>query len=164
MNWKECEEDRELDRLAATLRESVEAPGLWPRIEAALAAERPRRSWRLPVAAAALLAVAVFLQFLPRFAPVEPGLLLEESAARGLDGELADLEARWRILAVRLRECLRPGDVHSDQFRDQVAYLDANIERCRRLAASNPLNRKVRDALLRSARGKVAAAREFLGR
>ena len=67
-------EDNELDQLARELHEEWESPSLWPRIDAALRNERPKRNhaqtWQLALAVAAILILTVALsQLMPRQTP-----------------------------------------------------------------------------------------------
>jgi hypothetical protein len=180
----EAERDRRLTEEIPMLQTRLESPDLWSRIEVALRAEaaatsdsgvrdgsarRPVRSKRfrfwplaIPAAAGAVLVVAVTV-FLPSKSVSSSGLLARQTLAK-VDAQekaylqaIGDLEnlARTRISAMDLSLM--------SLYRDRLAVIDAQIEKCREALGSNPANAHIRRYLLAALQDKKATLAEVLG-
>jgi len=180
----EAERDRRLTEEIPMLQTPIPSPDLWNRIEAALRAEaaaaavsgarvgsarRPVRPMRfrfwplaIPVAAAAVLVVAVTV-FLPPKSVSGSGLLARQTLAK-VDAQekaylqaIGDLEnlARTRISSMDLSLM--------SLYRDRLAVIDAQIEKCREALGANPANAHIRRYLLAALQDKKATLAEVLG-
>jgi len=168
------QEYREISRLAAALKQSIEAPGLWPRIEAGLVRERaqPRRfPRRVPLLAGAIAAAALLL-LLPTVLPtlLRPRAGVSRSTILA-DAEIETLVREERRIAARIGEIeplfetrIAQEDHAAAIVSGGLAYLDGNIETCRRLCERNPANRSIRRALLQSAEKKLEILEAFVSR
>jgi hypothetical protein len=166
------------------LQTPIQSPDLWTRIEAALRAEAaaaavsrvpgpsarrsvPSQRFRLwplaiPVGAVAVLIFAVTV-FLPSKSVSSSGLLARQTLAK-VDAQeraylqaIGDLEylARTRISAMDLSLM--------SLYRDRLAVIDAQIEKCREALGSNPANAHIRRYLLAALQDKKATLAEVLG-
>ena len=149
-----------VDDLARGLRQPVEADGLWERIESALtAAAAPRRMpWTSILAtAAALLAVALLLRGM---GDAVPSTLLADGEALVMSDELELWESRLERLEPAYFG--RPQTERVSPVRGQLDYLQANIDRCRKAASANKLNRVVRRSLVDSTRRRALLLESLL--
>jgi hypothetical protein len=180
----EAARDRRLSEEIPMLQTPIQSPDLWTRIEAALRAEAaaaavsrvpgpsarrsvPSQRFRLwplaiPVGAVAVLIFAVTV-FLPSKSVSSSGLLARQTLAK-VDAQeraylqaIGDLEylARTRISAMDLSLM--------SLYRDRLAVIDAQIEKCREALGSNPANAHIRRYLLAALQDKKATLAEVLG-
>jgi hypothetical protein len=178
----EAARDRRLSEEILMLQTPIPSPDLWNRIETALRAEaaavsrvpdksarrsvfsRRFRLWPLaiPVGAVAVLVVAVIV-FLPSKSVSSSGLMARQTLAK-VDAQekaylqaIGDLEnlARTRISAMDLSLM--------SLYRDRLAVIDAQIEKCREALGSNPANAHIRRYLLAALQDKKATLAEVLG-
>ncbi len=184
----ECREqaalDARLDREIAALKKPVGAERLWERIEASLAHEKEitaardgkpvsgglrliaflSRRWAiLAPAVAALVAVTVIGIHMFREPHVPSGILAREALARveikekeylGAIG-LLERQARPKIAAMDLQEI--------SLYRDKLATIDAQIDKCREALNSNPANAHIRRYLLAALQDKRETLADVLG-
>lgn len=170
--------DQQIERLAAGLRQSVEAPGLWERIETTLRREKEsraleermtpvRKTWRLPVLAAAVAAV-FFLVLLPPAVflkadrPLSPILGKEEVAS--LTDELEGVEREIERIEPLFRRKAASSGGDAATVRGQIEFIDSNIETCRSLAGGNGLNRGINRSLLDCTTKRLEIMRRYLSR
>ena len=181
----ECREqaalDARLDREIAALRTSPGAAGLWKRIEtslrhekeAAAAAEAERasrgrwpslRRWAVLVpAGAALLALAVLGIHMFRNPPAPSGILTSDALARVEIEEKEYIEA-IDVLARQARPKMAAMDIQMmSLYRDKLATIDAQIDKCREALDSNPGNAHIRQYLLAALQDKRQALADVLG-
>jgi len=181
----ECREqaalDARLDREIAALRTPPDAVGLWKRIEtslryekeAAAAAEAKRasrgrglslRRWAVLVpAGAALLALAVLGIHMFRNPPAPSGILTSDALARVEIEEKEYIEA-IDVLARQARPKMAAMDVQMmSLYRDKLAAIDAQIDKCREALDSNPGNAHIRQYLLAALQDKRQALADVLG-
>jgi hypothetical protein len=151
--------------LAPSLRQEWPTPGLWPRIEEALAAEarRPRLlrfpgRWR-PLALAASVALIAMagtqllleqrrLRSLPEAAEVERTLLTERAllaVERSENEYIASIDALAKLAEPRLAKPLSPVLAN---YREKLQILDAAIAECRAQIERNRFNAHLRGELL----------------
>ncbi len=178
--------DGRLDKELTKMREPVQASGLWERIEAALAKEKAaasameeRRPARRPTVAdflrrprpilvaagAAALAILIlggaYLVFIKPLS--SPGILAQRALAQVelKEKEYADAiaalekQARPRIEAMDLQMM--------SLYRDKLATIDSQIERCKEALASNPANAHIRSYLLAALQDKRQTLTDALG-
>lgn len=184
----ECREqaalDARLDREIPALRNPVGAEGLRERIETSLAHEKELkaarggkhasgglklstflyRRWAVLIpAGAALVAVAVLGIHVFRKPPVPSGILAREALARVEIKEkeylgaieLLERQARPKIAAMDLQKM--------SLYRDKLATIDAQIDKCREALASNPANAHIRRYLLAALQDKRQTLADVLG-
>lgn len=179
----ECREqaalDTRLDREIAALRTPPGAEGLWKRIEtslrfekeAAAAAKRASRGrwlslrrWAVLVpAGAALLALAALGVHMFRNPPAPSGILTGDGLARVEIEEKEYIEA-IDVLARQARPKMAAMDVRMmSLYRDKLATIDAQIDKCREALDSNPGNAHIRQYLLAALQDKRQALADVLG-
>lgn len=164
-----------LDLLATQLRRRRPAPELWSQIESKLEAHPPSRSEHPPaarnpigialrhVAAATVLGTAAWLLSTsnPESFPSNSRLLtaheLEsiERDQRDLDRQLHRLRPNSRRPNNARTGTKEDPSAHWNQHALREAQSDRNLERCRQLAAQNPLSRAIRDSLYRATERRV---------
>ncbi|MCX6571723.1 MAG: hypothetical protein NT006_09965 [Candidatus Aminicenantes bacterium] len=173
--------DARLDREIVALRKPLGSEGLWKRIETSLRHEKEitaardgkrasgglrlsSRRWAvLAPAGAALLALAVLgiLVFRKPFA--SSGILTREALARVEIKEKEYLEA-IEMLAQQARPRIAAmGLQMTSLYRDKLAMIDAQIEKCREALDSNPANAHIRRYLLAALQDKRQALADVLG-
>jgi len=178
--------DDRLEKGLAKMREPVQAARLWERIEAALAQEKSiagerkgirsagrrlfavftRRPRPIFVAAcAAALAVlilgGVYLVSLKSLS--SPGILAQRALA---EVELKEKEYSDAIDALekQARPKLHAMDLQMmSLYRDKLATIDAQIEKCRDALATNPANAHIRQYLLAALQDKRQTLADVLG-
>ena len=160
-------EDEIIDELAANLAEVTEPPFLWERVEAGLRAEQQRarrRTWLYR--AAAVLVVSLGLGALvqqQRGAP-EPatGLYTAEALEKVRDREreyAAAIEELEQIAGERM-ERMDPELVVL--YRDKIATIDTQIDRCLQALHGNPANTHIRRYLLLALQDKRETLEEIV--
>jgi len=178
--------DGRLDKELIKMREPVQASGLWERIETALAEEisiateplevRPagrrafavftRRPRPILVAAyAAALAILVlggaYLVFMKPLS--SPGILAQRALAKV---ELKEKEYADAIQALekQARPKIEAMDLQMiSLYRDKLATIDSQIEKCREALSSNPANAHIRSYLLAALQDKRQTLTDALG-
>lgn len=192
MNREQKALDERLDKEIAAMRSPVADDGLWTRIEAALLREKERtaqaaavasgtrapgrsrldavgaffrRRWPVLVpagAAALILAVAVGIAVSRR--PAAPsGLLAGRALAeveRAEKDHLAAIESLERQVRPKLAASMTEVTA---LYEDRLAVIDAQIDRCRLVLASNPGNAHVRRYLLAALQDKRQTLADALG-
>ena len=155
--------DEEISRAARELHREWDSPDLWPRIQAALAAEAARterrraslrvRSWLTLAAAAAVLVLglAVLLRA-PR-----PGVPAAEAGRRLLsDRALREVERTEHDYVRSIEELSRVADPRVQEsgsplmmsYREKLLVLDSAIAECRARIDRNRFNARLRRELL----------------
>lgn len=178
--------DGRLDKELTKMREPVQASGLWERIETALAEEKTAAGARqeihsigrrpfavftrhsrpaLVVAYAAALAILILggAYLVVRKPPSSPGILAQQTLAKVelKEREYADAidalerQARPKIQAMDLQMM--------SLYRDKLAAIDGQIEKCRDALATNPANAHIRQYLLAALHDKRQTLTDVLG-
>jgi len=157
--------DEEISRAARQLRREWESPELWPRIQAALAAEAARierrrapsrvSGWLTLAAAAAVLVfgVTVVLRERARQAGAPPAeaerRLLTDRALREVERTEGDyvrsIEALSRVAEPKVEEA---GSPLMMSYREKLLLLDSAIAECRAGIDRNRFNARLRRELL----------------
>ena len=162
--------DERLNSELLKLREPIAAPGLWDRIESALAEEklqasadresRPAgrrilgaalaRRWQVlvPVGTAVLIILVTALLLLLKGPAAPSGILAREALAK-----VEQKEKEYTNAIEALEKLARPKiDAMNLQmvslYRDKLATIDAQLEKCREALESNPANAHIRRYLL----------------
>jgi hypothetical protein len=155
---KERAAEAEADAAAAAGRR---APGR-PRLDALGAFFRRRWPVLVPAAAALILAVAVGIAVTRR--PAAPsGLLAGRALAeveRAEKDHLAAIESLERQVRPKLAASMTE---ETALYEDRLAVIDAQIDRCRLVLASNPGNAHVRRYLLAALQDKRQTLADALG-
>jgi len=169
----ECAElaalDARLDRELIQLREAVPALGLWDRIGTALATEkdrgikekerRPEKSrfwldfWRnrraLAAAWTAALMILVVGSFVLLKKPLAPSGILARRALANVEIKEKEYTDAIAVLETQAGPKIEAMDLQlASLYRDKLATINAQIERCRDALASNPANAHIRQYLL----------------
>jgi hypothetical protein len=159
---------KQISSAAHGLRDDWTSPALWPRIQASLAADAPRRAsrwawlriWTLPTlswqtAAAALLVVALagsasWLLLKPRVtSEVAGNRLLKNSAIAEVERTQAAYEQAIAKLADEAKPQLEnPATPLLVSYREKLLVLGSAIEELRAAAGENPANAHLRGQLL----------------
>lgn len=178
--------DEEIMSLAKSLRQPVEAPRLWSRIEEALRKEmaeekrlapghqmkkkskleRPSLRLRflrlIPAVAVLLLVVGIGLYFGLRSPAPSSGLLAQKALARVEQKEHEYMKA---IQDLEKQALPRMADLNLDLvflYRTRLETIDAQIEQCREALALNPANAHIRRYLLAALQDKKETLAEVL--
>ncbi|MEW6747522.1 MAG: hypothetical protein AB1486_32725 [Planctomycetota bacterium] len=173
---RSLDDENRLSAAAGALREPVEAPGLWEKIEAALASEaghNRRRRWssrrRLVLAFAAALpaAAAIMLFATGALAPdssASPGPLLDAEEALALAGEQARVDAETAALELAsLRGAsARAGSLEEALVRDHLAFVEENLAMLKAVARENPFNRGIQQSLVTCSRQRLSLVRQLV--
>ena len=160
-------QDERLMELAAGLKPPAEPPFLWERVEAGLRAEQQRarrRTWLYR--AAAVLVVSLGLGALvqqQRGAP-EPATGLYTAEA------LEKVREREREYAAAIEELEQIAGERLDRmdaelallYRDKIATIDTQIDRCLQALHGNPANTHIRRYLLLALRDKRETLEEIV--
>jgi hypothetical protein len=185
-----CQQALELDEkvmtLAKSLREPIEAPRLWSRIEEALRKEMaekqrltpgpqvkkkpklegPSLRWRflrlVPAAAALLIIVGIGLYFGLKSSVPSSGLLAKKALERVEQKEHEYMKA---IEDLEKQVLPRMGDLNLDLvflYRSRLETIDAQIEQCREALALNPANAHIRQYLMGALQDKKETLAEVL--
>ena len=160
-------QDERLMELAAGLKRPAEPPFLWERVEAGLRAEQQRarrRTWLYR--AAAVLVVSLGLGALvqqQRGAP-EPatGLYTAEALEKVREREreyAAAIEELEQIAGERMQ---RMDPELALLYRDKIATIDTQIDRCLQALHGNPANTHIRRYLLLALRDKRETLEEIV--
>lgn len=165
-------EDERLMGRVRELKEPVEAPWLWSRIEAHLEAEKSGTSRRfiVPGRWAAALRFASFLAL-----GIIGGMIVIRSPRQGGSGLLTDaalrkVERRERgyenaITSLEQRADRRMAGMDVELmllYRDRLETIDAQIARCREALVSNPANTHIRNYMLAALQDKKKTLKELL--
>ena len=178
--------EEEVMSLAKSLRQPVEAPRLWSRIEEALRKEmaeeqrfvpelqikgkqtfgHPPLQWRLlrlaPLAAALLAVVGIGLYLGIKSSTPSSGLLAKKALARVEQKEREYLRA---IQELEKQALPHMADLNLDLvflYRSRLETIDAQIEQCREALALNPANAHIRRYLMSALQDKKETLAEVL--
>jgi hypothetical protein len=155
----------EIPEVARTLRTTWLSPGLWPRIESALAAEASPQSilfaapaarssfgsgrWQMAAAVvllALLTAIAVLVQ---RSARIEPDWVVRAAAIDSVESaERAHLEAIDRLAEVAAPQLDAPSTPLLVSYKEKLMLIDDAIAECRSGIRTNRYNAHLRRELL----------------
>jgi hypothetical protein len=178
--------DARLDRELEALRQPPAAPGLWKRIERALEREQARAAAATPdlrrarrpfagllkrprlipaLAGAALLALLVLggARLFKAHHPASQGILASRA--------LAEVERKEKDYADAIRALERQAEPRIEAmdsqlmslYRDKLAAIDSQIDKCRDALAMNPANAHIRYCLLAALQDKRETLSEALG-
>ena len=165
-----AEEKRLMERIQ-TLKEPVEAPWLWSRIEARLEQEksssRPFSLWdRIPpvLRFASVLALGMILGMVILRRPVvSGGDLLADAALRRVERREQAYESAIAFLEKKADRRMAGMDVElMFLYRDRLETIDAQIAECREALAENPANAHIRQYMLAALHDKKETLREIL--
>lgn len=167
-------QNAELMALAGSLKQPIEAPFLWGRIEAALSAEteKTEQKWsgvfcRHRTALyriAAVLVVGVGMgAYLNSRSASEPSRLLSASALERVEEQeqeyIQAIEELEQVASVQLAQM----DLDLMLlYRDKLETIDAQIDRCQKALRSNPANVHIRRYLLLALQDKKEALQEVV--
>jgi len=177
---KQIDLDARLDTELKSLKQPVRAPHLWDRIEKSLGEEQKkseiqrkgrrllrlfRKKWFLLVPAAAMilacLGLGIYLGLKQR--TPQSGILAQKTL------EKIELKEGEYIQAINeLEKTARPKLAGMDLqmmslYRDRLAAIDSQLERCKEALASNPANAHIRRYLLAALQDKKQTLAEVLG-
>lgn len=172
---RRLEEDEKLLSIASGLREHVEAPFLWERIERDLQAEKKssdsasggRPQFRIVryLRIAAVLVVTLGLGYYlgVRARRVDTGLLSSSTLQK-----IEDREREYVQAISELEEQAEPLLAGMDielalLYRDRLEIVDSQIERLREALADNPANAHIRQYMLAALQDKKETLKELLG-
>ncbi len=171
---KFIEEDVKLLAEAKSLKQTISARLLWPKIENSLRAEKQAKRWKwaevfevrtsvaLRLAAVLIIAVGIGVYFFLRSEP---------SSSRLLAGAaLKQVEEKEREYEDAITKMEGLAESHLEKFnedlmvlyRDRLATIDAQIVRCKEAAARNPANAHIRRYLLAALQDKQETLREMM--
>ena len=175
-----CLEQEQLDsrlmKLSRSLKEPVQSPGLWGRIEHTLRLEENQRrklfipwvSERTPVfyraAAVILIVVALGLYFLLLQEKHEPGLLTETALKTVESKEQEYIKAIEQLEKQALPLMNKMNIELMLLYRDRLETIDDQIERCREALAENPANTHIRRYMLAALQDKRETLMELTDR
>jgi hypothetical protein len=174
-----CREQEQLDNrlmnLSRSLREPVQSPGLWERIEHTLTAEEQQRSKPIILgyrrsfawyAAAAVLIIAVALGIYSWFFQKkhEPGLLTEAALKKVESKEQEYIKAIEELEKQALPRMANMNIELMLLYRDRLETIDDQIERCREALSENPANTHIRRYMLAALQDKKETLMELTGR
>ncbi len=168
-----CEECRgqlylwsEISRLAPGLHEEWESPSLWPAIRAGMAAATPPAKrfamWRWPLAAAALvaLAVALFLPWLGK--PPDRDFLTEDALHEVQQAESAYARSIDRLSKIAGASIDRAPSPLADAYREKLALLDSAIADLKANLEHNRYNVYLQNQLASLYREKQKTLQEWM--
>jgi hypothetical protein len=158
---------------ARTLRKEWESPDLWPKIAAALEAERGggnRRLFRWPVALAAglVLALATSMVWVStrstriQLTAPTPQLLTDQALDELRTNEAAYVESIAKLAKLAGPTIATPPDPLIVAYRERLALLDSAISELRAQAETNPLHAHLRAQLAILYREKQETLQEVL--
>lgn len=173
-----CQEQEQMDtrlmNLSRSLKEPVQSPGLWERIEHTLTTEEHQR--RQPIvlgyrrsfawyaaAAVILIAVAVGIYSWLFQEKHEPGLLTETALKKV---ELREQEYIKAIEELEKQAIPRMANMNIELmllYRDRLETIDDQIEQCREALAENPANTHIRRYMLAALQDKKETLMELAG-
>lgn len=173
-----CQEQEQMDtrlmNLSRSLREPVQSPGLWERIEHTLTAEdlqrrKPivlsyRRSFAWYVAAAVILivvALGIYSWLLQE--KHEPGLLTEAALKKVESREQEYIKAIEELEKQALPRMANMNIELMLLYRDRLETIDDQIERCREALDENPDNTHIRRYMLAALQDKKETLMELTG-
>jgi hypothetical protein len=172
--------DAQLDTELKSLKQPVHAPHLWERIEKSLEEEKKKheiqrkggRSLRLfrikwfllvPAAAMILASLGLGIYFGLKQRTPQSGILAQKTL------EKIELKEGEYIQAINeLEKTARPKLAGMDLqmmslYRDRLAAIDSQLERCKEALASNPASAHIRRYLLAALQDKKQTLAEVLG-
>jgi hypothetical protein len=173
----------EMSSAAAGMREEWETPALWPKIQAALAAE-PRRSrsswfewrwfewrwfdWRMVSAVAASLVIAAGLltysvtRFRPKSKPESPDFLTEQALKDVEQSEAAYVKSINKLSALAPRKLEQAPEPLSAAYREKLTLLDQSIAELRATIDDNRFNARLQTELANLYREKHDTLQEIM--
>lgn len=175
-----------LDKELTKMREPVQTSGLWERIEAALAKEKAAASAReerrparrptiadflrrpRPILIAAGAAALVFLvlggAYLLLRRPLNPPSILARRALAQVELKEKEYAEAIAALEKQARPRIEAIDIQMmSLYRDKLATIDSQVERCKEALASNPANAHIRSYLLAALQDKRQTLTDALG-
>lgn len=160
--------DEEIMSAASSLRQHIEAPGLWSRIEEAIQEDQGRFSlrWRLlkfiPAACILTIILGLGVYIGLKIQAPSSGLLARKALARVEQKEQEYLRA---IQDLEKQVIPKMADMDLKLvflYRDRLETIDAQIEQCREALASNPANAHIRRYLMMALHDKKQTLTEVL--
>jgi len=171
-----AEQDEKIMAAARKLgrKETLESPGLWNRIEKDLTGFPPSRSYNrtrilrpaflAPLAAALFmtLGTGLYLALKPNRPNISSGLLAQAALVKVEKAEAEYIKAIEDLAGKTL-----PGMEAMDLelqflYKDRLAAVDAQIERCREALGTNPANAHIRRYLMAALQDKKDTLAELL--
>jgi hypothetical protein len=158
----------EISRVAPELHEEWESPGLWPRIESALAEAAPRPTrmpvWRWTVAVAAMALVAVMLSQPWRGkTPAPNGALLTDQALAEVQlAEQAYARSIDRLSAVAQKDLEKSAAPVAAAYREKLLVLDSAIADVKANLENNRYNTYLQTELASLYKDKQNTLKEWL--
>ena len=174
-----CREQERMDtrlmNLSRSLKEPVQSPGLWERIEHTLTTEEHQRSQPIVLgisrrsfayyaaAAVILIAVAVGIYSWVFQEKHKPGLLSEAALKKV---ELREQEYIKAIEELEKQAIPRMANMNIELmllYRDRLETIDDQIEQCREALSENPANTHIRRYMLAALQDKKQTLMELTG-
>jgi predicted transcriptional regulator len=169
-----AEQDEQLLFLAKKLRQPIEAPTLWPKIENSLRFEQQKRKQFVPgrhkayrfmqIAAALMIAIGIGSYFFLKDRPEadQEGRLLVESALenveqkeRGYESAILELEK----IAIPHMEKL---DIEfTSLYQERLVLIDEQINKCKEALETNPANAHIHRYLIVALQDKKETLEEI---
>jgi hypothetical protein len=160
--------DEEVMSMAESLKQHIEAPGLWNRIEEAIQKEHKRFSlrWRLlrfvPAACALIIVLGLGIYIGFKIQTPSSGLLAQKALARVEQEEQEYLKAIQELEKQVLPKMASLDLKLVFLYRNRLETIDAQIEQCREALASNPANAHIRRYLMMALHDKKETLAEVL--
>jgi len=158
----------EISRVAPQLHQEWESPGLWPRIEADLAAERKARApipiWRWMGAVAAILVLAVVLVQPWKSArkPTGQDFLTEDALRQVQQAEAVYAQSIDRLAKVAGASLEQSPTPLASAYREKLTVLDSAIADLQANVAANRYNVYLQNQLASLYREKQNTLQEWL--
>ena len=160
-------QDERLMELAAGLKPPAEPPFLWERVEAGLRAEQQRarrRTWLYRAAAVLVVSLGLGALVQQQRGTPEPATGLYTAEA------LEKVREREREYAAAIEELEQIAGERLDRmdaelallYRDKIATIDTQIDRCLQALHGNPANTHIRRYLLLALRDKRETLEEIV--
>lgn len=171
---EQAERDEQLMSLVKSLKEPIEAPGLWTRIERTLYEEQQRKEdrwfrripWRpvplIPAAAIILTAVCILL-----YVWLRPGIAESKLLAQGALEKVEKKESEYIKAITELEKTVLPKMTELDVelkflYRDKLETIDNQIELCKEALSENPANAHIRRYMLAALQDKKQTLNEIM--
>jgi hypothetical protein len=171
---EQVEHDERLKSLVKLLKEPIEAPGLWTRIERTLYEEQQRKEgswvrrirWRpvplIPVAGITLIAACILL-----YTWLSPGLGESKLLAQGALEKVEKKETEYIKAIVDLEKTVLPKMEELDMelsllYKDKLETINSQIKLCKEALSENPANAHIRRYLLAALQDKKQTLNEIM--
>jgi hypothetical protein len=161
-------EDHELEQAARDLHQEWDSPSLWPRIHAALEAERPVAGtnpvWAFALAVALLILTVTLTQFIPQRSPqsVDTDFLTHETLRDVERSEEAYARSIRKLAIIAGPSLEKSSSPLGAAYREKLVVLDSAIAELKAQSETNQYNNYLRNQLASLYREKQATLQEWL--